>query len=350
MKTLLLLCLTLGISAYSAHAQTPLFEVEDSGGTVLFQVNADGSLQLPTGATNGHVLTTNGAGNATWQAPSGGGGLGLPFDGTWDQISPAFKITKTAAGETVDLRNTAGSRLIYGVLSNGVPGSVAVQFNSTHNGILVNAGNGASFSGLNNSASPTIRAVNNGAGLAGEFLGGMEVTSDLEVGGDLTLTGDLDCTACVRGSDVGTETLTGDHIDDGTLTTDDIEDGTLVSEDIANGTIRSIDIQNGTLTATDVSDASTSGIFVSKEQVTGMSATFNVPAGGTASGQATCGDNNYLPLQGTCSIPGGEAAFLMSGQAFGWGQTDVPATYECTYFNSTSSTVTAQVSMLCVSN
>ena len=327
--------------ASAAQAQTPALEVEDSGGTTLFQVNTDGTLRLPVGAASGFVLTTDASGNTSWQA---GPGLALPFSGSYDLLPPAFSLSKTGPGELLALSKTGPGQALFITSGGGSVGDFAARINGSFGGITTQAGNGFGVDVTNNSASATIRAINNGAGLAAEFQGSVDVT------GDLDLSGDFDCTACIRGAEVNSETLTGDHIDDETLTTTDIMDGTLTSEDIENSTIRSIDIQNGTLTAADVSSSSSSGIYVSKEQISAGFNTFTVPAGGTASGQAACGDNDHLPLQGTCSIPSGDPAFLVSQRALGWSQTDVPAIYECTYFNNTASAVTAQATVLCISN
>ncbi len=298
----------------AASAQTPALEVENSTGATLFQVNTDGSLIVnPQGATNGHVLTTDASGNATWQAPTGG--FMLPFDGTWDQISPAFKITKTAGGETMDLRNTVGSRLIYGVMSNGVPGSVALQFQSSHNGILMQSGNGTAFSGLNNSASPTIQAVNNGSGVAGRFDGDVEVT------------GDVVCTACVQGGQVQDNSLTG--------------------TDIQNGTLTGADVQNGTLTAGDVDN--TTGFYVSKTQLYSVTESMSVSSGGFNIGRASCNDDNDLPLIGWCSALGEGDLTLQGERPVDWMDTTAPAAHECTYRNDNpTGDATVYVHIMCI--
>jgi hypothetical protein len=55
-------------------------------------------LQLPTGASNGYVLTCNASGVGTWQAPSGGGSFDLPYDDSVSYNGPAFKLVNTGTG------------------------------------------------------------------------------------------------------------------------------------------------------------------------------------------------------------------------------------------------------------
>lgn len=53
-----------------------LQEWQDSTGAVLVAITAAGVLNIPASAGAGKVLTSDGSGNATWQAASGGGGSG----------------------------------------------------------------------------------------------------------------------------------------------------------------------------------------------------------------------------------------------------------------------------------
>lgn len=62
-----------------------LQEWQNSGGTALASVASDGkltipSLQVTTGASSGYVLTSDGSGNATWQAGSGSGSGKIAMD------------------------------------------------------------------------------------------------------------------------------------------------------------------------------------------------------------------------------------------------------------------------------
>lgn len=54
---------------------TPVFTVDTTGKVVA------SALQIPTGASSGYVLTSDGSGNATWAAASGGGGGGVTDHG-----------------------------------------------------------------------------------------------------------------------------------------------------------------------------------------------------------------------------------------------------------------------------
>ncbi len=57
----------------------------------------EGTLRLPTGAVNGHVLTSDVSGNASWQAPVGGG-LTLPYSGSAISAGPTFMVTQNGNG------------------------------------------------------------------------------------------------------------------------------------------------------------------------------------------------------------------------------------------------------------
>ncbi len=47
-------------------------------------VSVGSNLRIPSGAVNGYVLTTNGAGLATWQASQGGGGSTIDTSNFWN--------------------------------------------------------------------------------------------------------------------------------------------------------------------------------------------------------------------------------------------------------------------------
>lgn len=313
----------------AASAQTPALEVENSTGATLFQVNTDGSLILsPQGATNGHVLTTDASGNATWQASAGG--FMLPFSGSWDQLPAAFSLSKTAGGgDLMTLRNNTGGRALWLSMTGGVPGSVGMFLQSSHGGFQVVGGNGIGVDVSNSSANPTLRAVNNGAGLAGSFDGDVEVT------GGLT-TGDLTCTGCINGTDVAVNSIEGIRIMDETLT------GT----DIANGTLTGADVQNGSLTASDV-DA-TSGFYVSKTQLYKNDVPDTIPGNGIRFVEATCADANDLPLFGDCDGPSGVPVFLLSITSEDWTSTTNPASVACTFRSETAAEENVEASITCI--
>ncbi len=313
--------LALLLPVLTASAQTPALEVESSTGATLFQVNTDGSLIVnPQGATNGHVLTTDASGNATWQASTGG--FMLPFDETWGQLFPAFSITKTAGGDLMDLRNTAGGRLLFGVMSNGSPGSWALEVSSSHGGFQMQSGDGVGVDVSNSSANPTLRAVNNGAGLAGSFQGDVSVT-----GGALSLSpSGLSCTGCVGSAEV--------------------QDGALSGVDVLDESLTGNDIANGSLTPADVN--ASSGFYVSKGQLYTETVAFTVSDGGSDGGEAFCRDTNDLPLMGSCFAPPSVDVSLRATRTIDWESLTDPAGYECTYTNRSSSTVTFQARITCL--
>ncbi len=281
----------------TVHAQVPVLDVEDDQGSSLFQVNTDGTLALPTGATDGFVLTADANGLASWQAAPG---LTLPFSGTWDFLSPAFTLEKTAAAEVLSLSSTAGGPLIVGTMTGGVPLSMAMVISSSNGGIQPEAGDGWALNASNNSTLPTIQAVNNGEGLVGRFVG------DVEVEGDLLVDGAVDCTDCIDGNAVA----------DGTITAADVDPG--------------------------------SGFYVSRGQLYTESATFGVLAGTSGNGAAACQDLNDLPLAGSCTLPSTGEVSLRGLRTKNWLALDELAEYECTVTNNTDSTIEATVFITCL--
>ncbi len=82
--------------------------------------------EMPTGAADGYVLTSDAVGNGTWQSAPGGGGLTLPYAGSAaaDDPAPVFQVTNTSTGPAVrgvcswPYNSTAGylADSFYGVL------------------------------------------------------------------------------------------------------------------------------------------------------------------------------------------------------------------------------------------
>jgi hypothetical protein len=79
-----------------------------------------GAIQIPTGATAGYVLTSDAAGNATWQA-GGGGGFTLPYAGAGSSTTPLFELEQTGTGETAMFLNDSSWEDIVGVGMSGTP-------------------------------------------------------------------------------------------------------------------------------------------------------------------------------------------------------------------------------------
>jgi len=61
------------------------------------QVEMDG-FKLTAAPVAGHVLTSDASGMGTWQAPTGGGGLTLPYSGSVSSPSSAFSVTNSGTG------------------------------------------------------------------------------------------------------------------------------------------------------------------------------------------------------------------------------------------------------------
>ncbi|MEE9146083.1 MAG: hypothetical protein V3U27_01640, partial [Candidatus Tectomicrobia bacterium] len=179
------LVLTLGGLTRPVAAQTPVFKIEDNTGTTLLLVNDDGTITLPTGATNGYVLTTDANGNATWMPASGGGSLTLPFAGTHSTAGDAFSITvdNIAAGSAGVFENTNGG--------NGEAPLVARTNSIVGTALLVEATGGA--------AAAALRAVSSGT--AARFEGDVEITDNLL------------CTGCVSSEAIQNASLTGSDVD-----------------------------------------------------------------------------------------------------------------------------------------
>jgi len=81
--------------------------------------------QLGSSAISGHVLTCDANGVGTWQAPTGGGGLTLPYSGSVSSSTPAFQITNSGTGDT--------SHAFVAILNNATsdPDAVAGYFGAT---------------------------------------------------------------------------------------------------------------------------------------------------------------------------------------------------------------------------
>lgn len=164
---------------------TPVFEITSSTNTTLFQVNADGSLSLPTGAGAGLVLTSTADGTATWQSASGGNGsFSLPYTSTYAGTDVAFSLTKANNDPIMDLISTGTApslRLIgqgtgSGLLAQmqGATGQAAnLQIFSSSNSSSVlfarTAGTGHALEARSEGSGTTLEALNTNLGRAGYF-------------------------------------------------------------------------------------------------------------------------------------------------------------------------------------
>ena len=111
------------------------FYIEEGGGTSLasknrnigigttdpsekLDVNGTAKLtgfKMPTGASNGYVLTSDGSGTGTWQ-PGGGGGFSLPYSGSDTTDAASFQVTNTSTGGSGVGVKGVGANGAYGYL------------------------------------------------------------------------------------------------------------------------------------------------------------------------------------------------------------------------------------------
>ncbi|NBC18825.1 MAG: hypothetical protein GVY18_16095, partial [Bacteroidetes bacterium] len=185
-RFVLLLAALLFLPVLIAEAQTPVFKIEDQGGTTLLLVNDDGTITLPQGATNGFVLTTDANGNATWQAaPTGtvvtnttltgdgtaGNPLGLADDGV---TGPAIHPDAIQGGTNVTVTRDGSDNVLISS-SGGGGGGLTLPFAGSV------ADPGTAFS-----------VENTGTGSAGQFsatdAAGLLVSSSNSVGASITAT------------------------------------------------------------------------------------------------------------------------------------------------------------------
>jgi hypothetical protein len=72
--------------------------------TQLLDVNGGVKMQgfeMPVGASDGYVLTSDGSGYGTWQSATGGGGLTLPYAGSAADTGAVFQVTNTDVGPAI---------------------------------------------------------------------------------------------------------------------------------------------------------------------------------------------------------------------------------------------------------
>lgn len=103
---------------------------------------------LNAGPQAGYVLTSDASGNGTWQAPTGGGGLTLPYSGSVSSSSAAFRVTNTGTG--------ISSSAIVGIINN--PSSNADAAAGT---FMADGSNGSAINAFSDSGH-SIRAQHTG--------------------------------------------------------------------------------------------------------------------------------------------------------------------------------------------
>ncbi|HEY6171088.1 MAG TPA: hypothetical protein VIX80_02400, partial [Candidatus Kapabacteria bacterium] len=123
-------------------------------GTIATADMADGAItsaKVGSGAaTNGQVLTADGAGNTSWTTVAGGGGLTLPYTGSISNAGTVFSITNSGAGEAIkglqssttsttaavrgeSASTTGGAFGIYGLISSTTPGGYSAGVRGLNN-------------------------------------------------------------------------------------------------------------------------------------------------------------------------------------------------------------------------
>jgi len=91
-------------------------------------VSVGSNLRIPSGAVNGYVLTTNGAGLATWQASQGGGGSTIDTSNFWNINGNAG----TTAGT-----NFVGTTDSVALFLQALKSFVALGFPTQNRGVFV---------------------------------------------------------------------------------------------------------------------------------------------------------------------------------------------------------------------
>jgi hypothetical protein len=103
--------------------------------------------QLGTSATAGYVLTANASGVGTWQAPTGGGEFGLPYDGEVSFAGAALKIKNTLVNSygIHGVADGGNARGVYGQATNG--GAGVYGFSGAGDGIYGGSNSGTGVYG-----------------------------------------------------------------------------------------------------------------------------------------------------------------------------------------------------------
>ena len=112
-------------------------------------LDVDGSLRFRTGAAAGRVLTSDANGNATWQAPGGGGGFTLPYAGSDASGGTSFIIANTNGAANAITGQSFGS----GVGVTGFTSSGKGLYGSANGGTGIEAFSNTGTAGLFTSSS-----------------------------------------------------------------------------------------------------------------------------------------------------------------------------------------------------
>ncbi|MHC5109222.1 MAG: hypothetical protein ACYTHJ_05025 [Planctomycetota bacterium] len=121
-------------------------------------ITTDGFM-LTTPASTGYVLTCDAQGNATWQAPTGGGSFDLPYEGTADVDNDStLSITNTGTGNQ--------THAISGEINNGTSESSAAYFSAVGQGSAIHAesDNQRTIYARNSGGGSAVYASSNGSG------------------------------------------------------------------------------------------------------------------------------------------------------------------------------------------
>jgi hypothetical protein len=112
--------------------------LQPGSGATAGKIILDGAINIPAGAVNGYVLTSDGSGNATWQVSAGGGG-GVPTSRTINTTSPLTGGGDLTANRTLALAGLSGLGTANQLLgmNNGATAYEYKTLNGTTNQVTV---------------------------------------------------------------------------------------------------------------------------------------------------------------------------------------------------------------------
>ena len=171
---------TIGIFVQSAGTLAGQFDGDvDINGTATVT-----GFKMPTGATNGHVFTSDGSGNASWQAAAGG--LSLPFSQSISSSQTAFDVTNNGNGSAGRFVSTNDPALLIETTGS----TDGIDIDAGDEGLEISAGG----EGVKVKSAGTIGVFVQSAGsLAGRFDGNVTVNGTLsKTGGSFKIDHPLD--------------------------------------------------------------------------------------------------------------------------------------------------------------
>ena len=204
---------TLGGTIVSADAGNLIAAGTDGGALIVTVDDADADpnneIELPSGGTNGQVLTTDGSGNYAWADDADSGGT----------------VVSTDAGNLIAVGTDGGALIISVDDADANPNNEIQTITSPDNSLTVTP--------VGNNYNIVINAVQ------GSFLGGPSVIIPNTIG-----QADIGDNA-IGASEIQSNAVSSDEIADNSLTADDLAVGSVETGEILNGTILNEDIAAG---------------------------------------------------------------------------------------------------------